>query len=344
MKQRDRHLPITLVGIALASTLATTAVADPTGRSLRVLHVMSYHAGWEWNRDQLAGFKEAMGDLAVEYRVLEMDTKRDGSEANKVRSGNEARQLVDAWKPDLVYTNDDNAQLYFAKDYVGAATPFVFSGVNAEPGTYGYTGRDNVTGVLEQEHGLQTVRLLRQIVPDLRRIAIIVDSGATWPGVVERLRASLAGEADIEIAAVDTIHTFAEYKERVLGYQGKVDAIGILGVFSYTDASGARVPYEEVLRWTAENSTLPDFSFWGDRVELGTLCAVRVSGLAQGRAAGEMARAILADGRAPSSIPIAPTVKGEPMVSLARARKLGLAIPSGILLNAKVVKGFRWDS
>lgn len=333
-----------LLIVAIATSFAgLTAHAADQRVPFRILHVMSYHADWEWNQDQLRGFKDALDGIDVEYRIIEMDTKRQSSEHAKRKVSAKARTVIDEWTPDLVYTNDDNAQQYVAKDYIGTDLPFVFSGVNADPATYGFVGSPNVTGVLEIEHSLQTVRLLRQIAPNTRRIAVIVDEGSTWPGVIKRLRATLRDEPAVELVSVDTVGTFAEYKAKILDYQDKVDALGILGVFTFEDEAGRHVAYQDVLRWTAENSTLPDFSFWGDRVELGTLVAVRVSGYSQGRAAGEKARTILADGRKAGELPMEPTIKGEPVVSLARARSLGLKIPSTLLLNAKVVKDYRWN-
>ena len=120
-------------------------------------------------------------------------------------------------------------------------------------------------------------------------------------------------------------------------------ALAVLGVFSLKDEAGENVPFEEVLRWTAENSELPDFSFWNSRVPHGTLCAVAVSGYAQGHAAGEYARAILVDGRSPGSLPMIPTRKGNPVISLPRARSLGIMPDSGTLLAADVITKYYWE-
>jgi hypothetical protein len=38
-----------------------------------------------------------------------------------------------------------------------------------------------------------------------------------------------------------------------------------------------------------------------------------------------------------------PTVKGQPMVSLARAKKLGIQVKSSVLLTAQVVERFDWE-
>jgi ABC-type uncharacterized transport system substrate-binding protein len=98
-----------------------------------------------------------------------------------------------------------------------------------------------------------------------------------------------------------------------------------------------------VLKWTAENSPLPDFSFWKDRIAYGTLCTVTVSGDEQGLAAGKMAHSILVDGKSPASFAMGPTVKGEPVISLARARALGLHLHTRVLLTAQVVQKFAWE-
>jgi hypothetical protein len=39
-----------------------------------------------------------------------------------------------------------------------------------------------------------------------------------------------------------------------------------------------------------------------------------------------------------------PTLKGEPVINLARAKKLGLNIDSEILLTAKVLEKFSWEA
>ena len=56
-----------------------------------------------------------------------------------------------------------------------------------------------------------------------------------------------------------------------------------------------------------------------------------------------MARAILLGEQQASDFSMEPTLKGEPVISLARARKLGIQVPTSLLLNARVVTSFRWD-
>lgn len=323
-----------------AGLLLLSLAQGAQAAAFRILHVMSYHASWEWNRDQFGAFKAALGDLDVEYRVVELDAKRLGKEELQARA-NEAIELIRHWKPHLVYTNDDIAQEYVTTKFLNTGIPFVYSAVNKAPRNYGFDTASNVTGVLEHEHFAATLNLLRMIRPGIRRIAVVTDQDPTWQGVLMRMREQLNG---LEVTVVEWVQprTFDEYKHKVRELQDKVDALALLGIFNFATSSGY-ADYEEVLRWTAEHSRLPDFSFWSTRVERGTLGAVTVSGIEQGRQAGLIARRILVDKVPPDRIPAQPTTKGHPMVSLARARALGIAVPSSVLLSSEVVTGYAWD-
>ncbi|HMX11111.1 MAG TPA: ABC transporter substrate binding protein [Burkholderiaceae bacterium] len=332
-------------GALLATAGAGLLAARPAHAAVpRILHVASYRMDWVWNKEQLAGFKEGLGLPDAEFRIVELDAKHKDA-ARRAASIKEATALIEQWKPDLVYTNDDYAQSEVAVKYLNADLPFVYSGVNKEHADYGFDRSKNITGVLEREHFLGTLALLRSIKPMGRmKLAIVMDDDPTWVGVKARILKDLARREDIEAVQWLQPQSFDEYKALVTGLQGKVDALGTLGIFRFTKSGGGFADYEEVSRWTVENSRLPDFSFWDTRVERGTLCSVTVSGSEQGRLAGKMARRILVDKVAPAAITPEPTAKGRPMISLARARRLGLQIDAGVLLGAEVLPRFVWES
>lgn len=332
-----------IAALALAIPAPCLHAADPPTRPYKILHIMSYHSPWRWTDGQLEGFKEGIRGLPAEYKVFQMDTKRNSTPEAKEKIGREARALIAQWKPDLVYTSDDDAQEYVARYYVNSDIPFVFSGVNKDPKTYGFAGSRNNAGVMEQEHFVESVQLLRKLIPGIKKIAVVFDDAAMWAPVQERMRAAARTMPDIQFGPWDTILSFDEFKEKMKGYHGQADAIALIGIFNFKDGQGKNVPYQDVLKWVAENSTLPDFSFWIDRVHYGTLCAVTVSEREQGLEAGRMARAILADGKNPATIPMKPTVKGLPVISLARAHKLGLRPSTGVLLSTEVIQKFEWD-
>lgn len=333
-----------LCGLVLGLKLhADPSPAYDSAHPLRILHVMSYHSPWRWTDGQLAGFKEGLGDIPAEYLVFQLDTKRFNSAEEKASRGMEARSLVEAWKPDLIYATDDDAQELVSRHYLNTGIRIVFSGVGSEPKTYGFDQANNVTGVLEHEHFVESVRLLKAIVPSLKRLVVVLDEAPMWRPVVERLRTRLLELPDVEVVAWESIRTFSEYQARLQAYPEMADGIALIGIFNFKGADGTNVPYQEVLRWTAEHSRLPDLGFWIDRVYYGTLAAVTVSEREQGLEAGRLARAMVLDGKPATELPIKATTKGLPVISLARAKRLGLSVRSQELLSSMVIRYFEWE-
>ncbi|WP_237360298.1 ABC transporter substrate-binding protein [Vibrio marisflavi] len=308
----------------------------------RVLHVMSYHKTWKWNIEQFQGFKDGIGDIEVEYQIIELDTKRDSSQKSIQEKVAQTHQVIETWKPNLLYINDDNAQKYVSHALVNSDLPVVFSGVNRDPSEYDFLGSSNVTGVLEHEHFVPTVNLVQSLSPNISKIAVIVDSDPTWKGVMTRMRANSKHLRNIEVTEWILVKTFDEYKQVIERLQTQVDSIALLGIFNLKNQNGKDVPYEEVLKWTVKNSQLPDFSFWESRVNSGTLAAVAVSGYDQGYIAGQMAKKILVENIKPSEIDIRPSYKGVPMISLPRAKALGLNPNVQVLLNNTIKRSYTW--
>lgn len=323
----------------------TQSAPQPVGtqKKFKVLHVMSYHSPWEWTDMQFEGFKDALKGLDVEYRVYQMDAKNRSSAERLQNSGREAAELIADWRPDLVYTSDDEAQQYVIGPHAGGVIPFVFSGVNKAPQEYGFSYCMNVTGVLEIEHFVESAALFHRVVPGATRVAVVFDDAPIWEAVAKRMKARAGEIPGIDFVAWDTIGTFAEYQAKMKEYEKQMDGVCLVGIFNFKDERGNNVHYRDVLKWTAENSRLPDFSFWIDRANFGTLCVVSVSGYEQGLAAGRIAREILADDKNPASFPMQPTTRGQAAISLARAKDLGLRIDSKTLLSSKVFSTYGWQ-
>lgn len=330
--------------LGCTSADAQTPSGSAMKASYKILHVMSYHSPMGWSDGQFAGFKDAMAGLPVEYRVLRMEASLHRSDPAWAKAkGREASELIAAWKPDLVYASDDDAQEHLTRRFVGKDLPFVVSGVNKDPAEYGFVGSKNVAGVLEPVHIIETLRLLQAIVPGAKRFAIVSEDAPTMVALAADIRRELSRIPGTEVVALDVVRTVEAYQRAVLSYQERADAVWPLAADGLLDARGKRVPREAVTRWTVENSRLPDAGFWSHRVEGGTLVAVTVSSRAQGLAAGRLARAILVEGKTPAQLGFTPDAKGVPMVSLARANRLGLKVRSSVLLSAEVLEKFEWD-
>ncbi len=321
----------------------TSSPPAETQKKFKVLHVMSYHSPWEWTDMQFEGFKDALKGIDIEYRVYQMDAKNRSSAEWLQESGREATAIINGWRPDLVYTSDDEAQQYVTGLHAGGTIPFVFSGVNKAPREYGFLPSRNVAGVIEIEHFVESAALFHRIVPGATKVAVVFDGSPIWEEVAKRMKARVGEIPGIEFVIWDTIETFADYKKKMKEYENQVDGVCLVGIFNFKDDRGYNVHYRDVLKWTAENSHLPDFSFWIDRANFGTLCVVSVSGYEQGLAAGRIAREILTGSRSPASFPLEPTTRGQAAISLARAKDLGLRIDSKTLLSSKVFSTYGWQ-
>jgi ABC-type uncharacterized transport system substrate-binding protein len=330
----------------LPKKISEKPATNASEKTFKILHIHSYHEEWEWVRDQDKGFNDQLGGLNVEHKAFYMDTKRKSAEADKQEAARQAKELIDTWKPDLVFTTDDNVQVLVARYYVNSSIPFVFSAVNAEPDAYGMRGSTNNCGILEREHSVETINLLRQIVPTIKKIAIITDTDRTMPPIIDRTKIRVANEIpDVQIVSVDIVKTYDEYQQKMKGYDGTADAVIHLGDHTYLDVkNNTNVPFDVAERWAVENSRLPDASFWEDRVSTGGLLAgIAISGYEQGKGAGIMARKILIDGASPQTLGFTQTYKGQPVINLARAKDLGVNITSSLLLSAKIYEKFSWE-
>jgi len=194
------------------STRSRPATASIAAEPLRVLHVMSYHSPWRWTDDQYAAFQEALDLPGTEHRVFQMDTKRHNDPAWKEQKGEEAGELVRSFDPHLLYTTDDDAQAYVAQHFVDTDVKLVFSGVNRSPDTYGYDKASNVAGVLEQEHFVESLRLLRSLAR-LNAPAIELGDSTDLPA---QTRVLVAGPDGPSPALVVSRREFAGYWEYLL--------------------------------------------------------------------------------------------------------------------------------
>lgn len=337
-----------LLGLALPACILTLSpaaqAASPQTKTFRILHIMSFNSPYRWTDGQFDGFRAGLGgDVSAEYKVFQLDTKRQSSNEEQERNGRMARDLISSWKPDLVFTSDDDAVRLVTRYYINTAIPFVFCGVNLSAEDHGIKGARNVTGILEREHILETIHLIQALKPGIKRIQVFSDNASYWPQVIGRIRTIARDHQEFRLVGIDQPVGMADLQRLVLENPNRADAYMILGNFNFKNAQGANVPYPVLQRWLAENSKIPDMSFWDDRMLHGTVAGVTVSAFEQGLAAGRQAREILINHRPPASLPIRATTKGVPVINLKRARELGIMPPSTQLLSTQIITDYIWD-
>lgn len=318
-------------------------------RAIRVLVVHSYDVdSYLWTEGEMLGFNtslDKMDDLGfdIDLKVFNMDTKRNPSNEWKEKSAVEAMKIIEEWDPDIVYLTDDNAQKYVGMNYLGSDILFVYSGVDNDPADYGYIKANNFAGVIERHHLRETVDLLKEFYPLVEKIGVIYDDSVTGELNAGNMIEISKGMTDVEFVEWARVSTFEEYKAKVDEYQESVDAILFLNIHTIKDENGKIIPSFEVAKWEIQNSDLPDICLHDYNILYGMLFGVPVSSFNQGYDAGVIVRKVLVDGIDPKNIPIKTSEIEKNWINLARAKQLGLDIPSVVLINSEVIEEFFWE-
>ncbi len=114
----------------------------------KCLYVSSYHQGYAWSDGVERGLRQTL-DGRCELRQFDMDTKRKKSIYDKRQASNQAREIIESWRPDVVITSDDNAAKFLILPYYkDNDMPFVFSGINWSIKEYKLPF-SNTTGIIE---------------------------------------------------------------------------------------------------------------------------------------------------------------------------------------------------
>ena len=260
-------------------------------------------------------------NVAIEYRW---------SQGRQERLAEIAAEFV-RLKVDIIVTNGDSVDT--ARRAI-AAIPIVFALANdpvggglvaslAQPG-------GNVTGLSLQatDLGGKRLELLREIVPRLRRLAIIVDVGYS-DSVLEmgEVRAA-ARTLGIEAAPAE-IRRAEDIVPTVEAVKAQADALYVV--------VGALVgAYRTRIITSALSARLPTLFSNREQVQAGGLMSYGPSVPDMFHRTADLVDKILR-GAKPGDIPVEQPTKFELVINLTTARALGLTIPDSFLLRADEV-------
>ena len=310
----------------------STGVPRAGLKGRRMLLVHSYHEGYPWVDTITEGVRSALRGTGLELEIFYMDTKRHTDEAWKLDAGRRARQRVDRYHPDIILAADDDAQQYFASQYVNTTLPVVFTGVDADPSKYGYPA-SNVTGIIERPYFKESLALAQRLRP-IRRIAVLSCHDSTSTLALGFMKQE---QVDIDVAEWLMVDDFDGWKKAVDRFNRSVDAIVIR---SYQALKKPRSPENmaagDVAAWTREHATVPTIAFHDFEIQDGLLVGVIKSGQEYGRMPAEYALRIL-EGTPPSSLPIIKPKRGVKMINLATACRLGISCAGDVSSDAILV-------
>jgi hypothetical protein len=315
------------VGFVVGLCLVVVGLAMPVQAAKRVLYLDSYNEGFEWSDGITAAVKAVMGkENGVTLKIFHMDTKRNPDEAYKKKAALEAKDLIAAFRPDVVIASDDNASKYLIVPYFkNTSLPFVFCGVNYTAEEYGFPC-SNVTGMLEVPPALKLIYSLKYF----RRIVTVGYLAADT--LTERKDGGFT-KRDVREEYIERyVKTFDEWKTAFNQMQNQVDVliVGNNGGIKGWDK-------DEAERFVLANTRIPTGCLLDWIAPLVFLGATR-SATEQGHYAATTALRIL-NGTPPTSIPVVSNVQADIIINLKIAKKLKLKVPGSFMkIATRVIK------
>jgi putative ABC transport system substrate-binding protein len=317
---------ITLLGAAAAWPLA--AYAQQPAKLPTIGYLGPSTPSVESQR--LAAFVQRLRELGwTENRTITIEYRRaEGREERFAEIAAEFARL----KVDVIVTAG-TAAVVTAKQAT-SVIPIVFA-VAGDPVGTGLVASlarpgGNVTGLSNQSADLagKRLELLREVVPSLRRVAILANAGSPI-GVLEMREAQAAARTlGFEVATVE-IRRAQDIAPAFDALKGPADAL-------YVVADPLVTTNRIRINTLALGARLPTMHGQGDNVEAGGLMSYGANYPDLHRRAADYVDKILR-GAKPGDIPVEQPTKFDLVINLTTAKVLGLTVPPSLLARADEV-------
>jgi putative ABC transport system substrate-binding protein len=322
MQRRDF---ITLLGSA-AVTWPVATRAQQAGKvpTIGFLGANSPAAQGQW----IAAFVQRLGELGwIEGRSIAIEYR--WAETHFERSPEFIAEFV-RLKVDVIVTHG-NENILAAKRGT-SVIPIVFAAVSDPVGIGVVDGLarpgGNVTGLSNQYTDVagKRVGLLREMVPGLRRLAMLGNLGNIAGTVLEIAEIQAAARTlGLEATTFD-IRSTAEIEAAFAALKGRADALYVLGQ-PLVNTNRARIGA------LAVDARLPTLAGFREFVEAGGLMSYGPNLTDQFRRAGDYVDKILR-GTKPGDIPVEQPTRFDLVINTTTAKALGLTVPPTLLALA----------
>jgi putative tryptophan/tyrosine transport system substrate-binding protein len=300
-----------LLGTSLGVILFLVLVASPADAARVAVLLSAKVSEYE---DALKGFRETTAHQIA--AVYDMDGDLD-------RGRKQLAEIEEKVKPDLIFA----VGIWALQAVVSRPppVPVVYAMVLNPPSVLGADSK-NVTGASMNVPVEQSIRLFKQLGPQVKRIGVIFNRNRT--GYLVRQAQAVAREEGLELVTREV----GSPKEVVAALESLQDGIDALWIVPDETTLSQAVVQQMLL--FSYRKRIPLLGLSDRHAQMGALFALSfASGEDIGRQAGEIAQVIL-NGRAPSGVPYTNARKVYLTVNLKAAQKLGLEIPQAILARA----------
>ena len=304
-----------------AGLFSQTAMAE------KCLYISSYHPGYAWSDGVERGIRTTL-EGKCEIKQFNMDTKRNKDPEYMEKTGLEAKQLIDSWKPDIVITADDNAARFVIQaHYKDSTIPFVFCGVNWTADEYGFP-YSNVTGMVEVAPVYPLLEKVKDLIPEARTAIYIGAMTTTEKKNLARFEKAL-GKFDIHLDSALT-DTMSDWLNAYTGAQ-QYDFIIVGSNSGIHDWNKERVIY--TIETGSKKLSVTNHDWMMPYTMLGFTKVPEE----QGEWAAQAALSILA-GVEISKIAIIPNRKWDIWTNSSLLQAGNIILPEGLILKSKQVQ------
>ncbi len=298
-----------IIGLILAATSFAKAMADEL-KDVKVLLLHSYHPQMKWTQLVSKGVEhEIRGIVNPENFFIEyMDQRRFGDD--NIHDSKLIDLLIykyQKYAPDIVIVSDDYAYqfvLEYGEDLF-PETPIIFGGVNSfDPNDL--LKRPNITGVVEGLEIASSLRLIRQVQPDVKRIIMLSDN--TTLGLNMRAEANKVIEQwqnDPEHNQV-LLEIWHDFTLEALFQQVHTlpNDTALLMLAIHKDRKGRYFSYQTEFPILSASASVPVYGMWGELIiGNGGIGGMIHSPFEHGQQVGHVVKQIL-NGQQPQHIPV----------------------------------------
>jgi len=340
-QQRGKSVKAKLfLSVAAISLLFFFSIADatrppqPVDTNKHVLVINSYHKGYLWTDNTLAGIESVLkdGKKNIELHIEFMDSKRVVDQNHFHRLFLYYRSKFNQIKFDLIIVSDNDAFNFVLRyrDALFPKIPIVFCGVNA----LNEMLQKNVpllTGVVEDYDIRATLDVALKLHPNAREI-IAVNNGTPIGAVKKQLFNDALAATGKNLTATIIDDPILEDFEKLLKDKGKEVIEMLLG--SFRVKSGAMVPIEVSTPILARYD-VPLYGLIEYYLDYGIIGGKLISGYHQGALAAQMGLRIL-HGEPVDMIPIERKSPNIYMFDYNQIVKFG--IPQEVLPEGSVIR------
>ena len=279
--------------------------------------------------ERLAAFVQRLRELGwIEGRTVAIEYR--WAEGRKERAAEIAAEFV-RLKVDVIVTQSTPAVL--AAKPATSAIPIVFASAGDPVGTGVVASLarpgGNITGLSGQatDTAAKRLQLLREVVPNLRRLAIMANVGNPF-SVLEMDEVQAAARTLGEIAALE-IRRAEDIAPALETLKGRAEALYIVG-------DPLLITNQIRINTLALGAKLPTISIFRHHVVAGGLMSYGPSFTDQYRRAAEFVDKIFR-GSKPADLPVLQPTKFEFVINLRTAKAHGLDVPAKVLALADEV-------